>query len=173
MKINFLSLVISLNKVKKTTVFLSALAVIGCGKVCGTEVIETTQLTNATNQELQIELCKVPYMQLTGEPGDNTDTRSGIAEFVIPKTQQGTLKIDSYPIEQRKDSNDKCPTALPASYNSQVFLTSVSIHQVKLCRDNLDPVKVKIVSLSSGCPNGTTAQSQAVINCDETVLLDP
>lgn len=149
------------------------LGLIGCGDTCATEVIETTQLTNAVNQDLQIELCKVPYKQLTGDAGDTTATVSGVSIFEIPSTQKGVYLVDSYPLELKKDSNDKCPTELPPSYNSQIFLTAESMTQLKLCRNNLDPVKVTLVNLAASCPVGMSAQTQAVTNCNMTALIDP
>lgn len=150
---------------------LTVLSLSACADLCGTEVIETTQLYNQTNQELDIELCKVPFQQLTGEPNDNTATVSQIEVFKVAKTQEGTFLVDSYPLSLKKDSNNKCPTALPASYNSQIFLTAKSYSQVRLCRDNTDPVKASIVSLTTTCPTGTTRQPQAITNCNDTSLV--
>ncbi len=152
---------------------LLTLGLMGCGDTCATEVIETTQLTNAVDQDLQIELCKIPYKQLTGAAGDKTATVAGVSIFEILSTQAGVYLVDSYPLELKKDSNNKCPTELPPSYNSQIFLTTTSMTQVKLCRNNLDPVKITLVNLGAACPIGMSAQTQAVANCNATALIDP
>ncbi len=152
---------------------LLTLGLMGCGDTCATEVIETTQLTNAVNQDLQIELCKVPYKQLTGEPGDDTATVAGVSMFEVPSSQTGVYLVDSYPLDLKKDSSGKCPSELPPSYNSQIFLTTTSMNQVKLCRNNLDPVRITLVSLAAPCPAGTSTQTQAVTDCNSTALIDP
>lgn len=151
---------------------LTVLILTACEDFCQSEVIETTQLTNKTTQDLEIELCKIPYQQLTGKPDDKTATKSGNFVFSILKNQDGTMLLDSYPLSLKKDSQDKCPQELPPSYNSQVFLTSKSFFQVKLCRDTQDPVKVMVISLTSSCPAGTTAQAQVLANCNETSLIE-
>lgn len=143
----------------------------GCSNDCNSEIIETTQLTNKTQQELKIELCKIPFEQVTGQPGDTTETRITKAEFTISQKQTGVFLIDRYPTTLKKEGSS-CSKELPPSYSTQIFLTSKSFSQFKLCRDDEDPTKATLTLLTSNCPDDSTAQAQAVVECDKTALVE-
>lgn len=155
----------------KIILVIAGLALAGCGKVCGTNVPETSQVKNSTGQTLSLELCKIPDVQLTGPADDATEVKSQISIFEIRQEQEGNFLTGDYVISTKKEDGKACENTNPSSYSSQIFLTSKSMFQVKLCRNNVDPTQTTLVKLGVACPGGTTAQTTAVVNCNETDLI--
>ena len=153
--------------------FLAVFAVAGCGEICGTNVPETTQLKNTTGQLLSIELCAIPDKLISGPADDKTEVKSKVGIFEIKPAQEGNFTTDDYQISSKKESGKDCPAVPnpPPSYSSQVFLTSKSIFQYTLCRNNTDPTIAALAPLGSACPAGSTAQAAAVTNCNSTSLI--
>lgn len=158
---------------KKMILCAGFLALAGCSEMCGSNVPETTQLKNTTGVLVSIELCKVPDKLISGPADDKTAIKSGVSVFDIKPGQDGNFTTDDYQLSSKKESGKDCPVVSnpPPSYSSQVFLTSKSIFQYVLCRNNSDPNKQAIAPLGSACPAGSTAQAAAVTNCNETALI--
>jgi hypothetical protein len=146
-------------------------ALSGCGDDCGTNVPETAQVKNATAVTLKIELCKIPDEQLQGPAGDGTELRSMVAEYVIQANQMGNFQTDNYTKTFKKKSDNSCDVKEAVTYSSQVFLTTASMAQVRLCRTVTNPNQVTIVTLAAACPAGTLAQAVAVSRCDVDDLI--
>lgn len=152
--------------------FLAVFALTGCGEVCGSNVPETTQLKNTTGQLLSIELCAIPDKLISGPPDDKTEVKSKVGVFEIKVDQEGNFATDDYQLTSKKEKGKDCPTASPPpSYSSQIFLTSKSIFQYTLCRNNTNPNVTALAPLGSACPAGSTAQAAAVTNCNSTSLI--
>jgi hypothetical protein len=151
---------------------LSPFLLVSCGRICSVQVVESTLITNGLGADQTLELCKVPYEQMTGSINDDISTRTQVTNYEILQDQDGTFTIDSYFVNVNKTGQSKCDNNANATFSSQVFLTTKSISQVKLCRDDVDPVKVQLISLSGTCPAGTTAQVQPVINCNDGDLVN-
>jgi len=147
------------------------MTVVGCDKVCGTNVPESTQLKNASGQPKSLELCKIPDKMLQGPANDDTPIASKIAVFEILANQEGNFQTDDYQIINKKEEGKDCQIKEATTYSSQIFLTSKSIFQVVLCRTKTDTNITTIYPLGTACPSGSTAQTQAIANCNATSLI--